>query len=612
MVSSDAAAEIVNAAPGKAAPLDWSGSSDVPGSQRFVWFTLAFALVVPWWLPVSSQPVATFYKEWLVVVAFAFSGLIAGPRALPLLRAARPHPLVFATLACIVVLALQALLFDGALRKSALMSFAAAFFAFMVVYGRSVRERGGEASMEWIAKCLAIAALGSCVFALLQYALPGLPGVLPRVGRQLFGNVGQSNHFADLLWIGCVATAFLYSRRILSARSAVPLVVTMLAFATTSGSRSAWLYAGALVVFGALCRFRRPHGETQRFGVTLIGVVLIYVMVTVIVSSTGALDALGVSSAEQRVANGAAEESTSQRLWFWRVGAQAVLDHPLLGVGAGRFPGEGLSLAMRVADSPKAAADAQAHNFFVQLAAECGAPLALLVAVCLVVWLYRTWRASAVDPSSAAALALALPILIHANVEHPLGYLYFLGLLGLLVGQVAPDTATATKPVTARASPELLRYASFAIIAAAALGYVHYVQVERAMQSVLAQVRIGAAPQPSQDLNGRLAAVSSWSAFGDYAELISLLSAMPTTANAKALAQRCERALALGPSPQLLARCATALQVDGQAERASYFANSLCKIFPASAGVLIQSMSLVEPVSPAAANVRSTCVQRAP
>jgi len=43
-------------------------------------------------------------------------------------------------------------------------------------------------------------------------------------------------------------------------------------------------------------------------------------------------------------------------------------------------------------------------------------------------------------------VALALPILVHANLEHPLGYLYFLGLLGLLVGHVRGDPATASGP----------------------------------------------------------------------------------------------------------------------------------------------------------------------
>jgi O-antigen ligase len=589
-------------------------SSDVndetAGNERLAWLALALGLVAPWWLPFLSQPIATFYKEWLFVVAFAFAGLVAAPLARDGSIRARLHPLALAALACIGVLIVQGLFFDGVWRRVALMGFAAAFFVFAMALGLRILEGRGDDSLAWIAKCLIVAALGSCLFAAAQLALPGLPFVLPLVGDRLFGNVGQANHFADLLWIGSVATGFLYARGTLGRSTAAALVVTMQAFAATSGSRMAWVYAAVFALLAALCWLRRPQAGIRRFAGALVALVVIYVVVTATVSASGALEAVGLASAEHRVAAGVSEESTAQRLWLWRVGLGAAVDHPLLGVGAGRFPGEGLALAMRGADMPKIAADSQAHNIFIQLAAECGIPLALFVAGCLVVWLTRVWRTSSGQLNAMAAIAMAIPILVHANLEHPLGYLYFLGLLGLLVGLVPAAPAGQAGAAQPRASPELLRFASFAVLAAAALAYVQYAQVERATLAVSAQLRAGAPPQPSQNLNDRLAAIPRWSIFGDYGELIALIVAVPTQANAKDLAQRCERSLALGPSPQLLARCATALQVAGQTERASYFANSLCKLFPDSVAVLIQSMSFVEPTTPAVADLRSTCVRR--
>ncbi|HEX4233922.1 MAG TPA: Wzy polymerase domain-containing protein, partial [Caldimonas sp.] len=256
------------------------------------------------------------------------------------------------------------------------------------------------------------------------------------------------------------------------------------------------------------------------------------------------------------------------------------------------------------------AADVQAHNVFVQLAAECGIPLALAAALALVVWLARAWRAAPRQPEAIAVVAMALPILIHANLEHPLGYLYFLGLLGLLIGHVRSDAAPASGRA-ASASPEALRYASFAVVAVAALAYLQFAQVERATQVLAAQVRAGAPPQPTTELDARLSAVPRWSLFGDYAELVSLIAAVPTAGNAAELAKRCERAVAFGPTPHLLARCATILQVAGQSARASYFANGLCKVYPEAAPTLIESMTFVERMSPTVEDLRSTCVQRA-
>ena len=219
----------------------------------------------------------------------------------------------------------------------------------------------------------------------------------------------------------------------------------------------------------------------------------------------------------------------------------------MLGVGAGRYAGEGLALAMQVRDFPTAAADAQAHNIFVQLAAELGLPLSLAVALALAVWLLRAWRNAAGGAETAAVIALALPILVHANLEHPLGYLYFLGLLGLLFGQVQGAPVGAIDAQAPRPSPELLRFASFAILSAAGLAYVQFTQVERAMKVLTDQVRTGAPPQIDRDLEARLSAVPAWSIFGDYAELITLIAVVPTAANAADLANRCERSVAFGP-----------------------------------------------------------------
>jgi hypothetical protein len=131
-----------------------------------------------------------------------------------------------------------------------------------------------------------------------------------------------------------------------------------------------------------------------------------------------------------------------------------------------------------------------------------------------------------------------------------------------------------------------------------------------AMQVLQAQVRAGSAPQPSPPLSLRLSTIPSWSVFGDYAELMAVISAVPTPANARDWLNRCERVLAIGPTPHLLARCATAAQAAGDARRASHLANGLCKVYPDSAPVLIESMLLVEQVSPAVSDLESRCVDR--
>jgi O-antigen ligase len=578
----------------------------VPGD----WIALAVALIVPWWLSILAVTVPTFYKEWLFALALGFAGLITKPAAPGDRSRERVDPFVFAVIAAIGMLLFQAVFFDGVWRRAVLTTFCAALFVLAILLGRAMRERSDE-SLAWIAKCLLVAALGSCLLAAAQLVLPGLTGVLPRSGPRLEANVGQANHFCDLLWLGSVAAAFLYARRTLGAKTALALVVAMLAFSTTSGSRMAWLYAAGLGALGAFASWRISGPFGRRFGGALMALAIVYGVLATAVAVTGVLAELGVTSAEARTSAGESAESDTHRLWYWRVAAEAARDHPLVGVGVGRFAGEGLARAMRSAGAVPNAADAQAHNVFLQLAAECGIPLALAALAALVVWLARAWRASAQRPEAIAVVALALPILIHANLEHPLGYLYFLGLLGLLVGHVGSDHVAAASGRQAKVHVDALRYASFAVLVAAAIGYLQFTQVERATQLLAAQVRAGAPPQPTVELGMRLDAVPRWSVFGDYADLVWLIASVPTPGSAAELARHCERALAIGPTPLLLARCATIQQVAGHPDRASYFANALCRLNPGMEATLTQSMTFVGGKSPAAKGVRSDCVKPA-
>ena len=210
MASSDSAAAAAVDPPSTApsTPLLAAVAQGDRGALPPDWMAIAVGLVVPWWLPVLAETSPTFYKEWLFVLAFAFAGLIGKPPATPSLTRTRADPLVLAAGFGIAVLLAQAVLFDAVWRRATLMIFCAAFFVFTIALGRRMTERRDD-SLAWIAKCLLVAALGSCLLAAAQLALPPLPFVLPRSGARLYGNVAQANHFCDLLWIGCVFVSIL-------------------------------------------------------------------------------------------------------------------------------------------------------------------------------------------------------------------------------------------------------------------------------------------------------------------------------------------------------------------------------------------------------------------
>lgn len=576
--------------------------------QRWALLFIAVGLIAPWWLPVMGMSMATFYKEWVTVVAFGFAGMSLVPSGEPVPRRLILHPVVLLACGLVVVLAIQAVALDGVWRKAAFSAFGMVFLCYCIALGYEMRRRGR--GFDRIAFCVLAAALGSCAFALLQ--LSGVAQhawfVLPRDGTRLAANVGQANHFVDLLWLGCIATAYLAAQRRIGVVVAGTAMVILQAASALGGSRSAWLYLA--LVFAAGVALIRPSttAASKRLGGWLLAAALGYVLLAIGLSAAGVWDRAGLISAEQRLASADGRESNRQRMWFWTSGIDAALQHPMLGLGAGNLAGHARERAVAALDPPPRAADAHAHNVFIQLAAEEGIPVALLALLCVGVWLARRTLSRHASSESAALLMVGI-ILIHANLEHPLAYLYFLALLGLLVGVIEPAEAPASPPVTGTAVPAV-RIAGFALVVCAAIGYLHFQSLERSMRLVLAQVNAGKAPQATPPLMGQLATVPSWSPYRDWAETLTLMVSVPTPRNADDLANRCERAVLYGPTPYLLARCATALQVAGRTERATNFATSLCKVYSDSDYVLAQSIALVEATAPAAGDLKSPCVRR--
>jgi O-antigen ligase len=593
--------------PDAALPVTASASVAADGSDDWSRSALALALVLPWWLPILGSASATFYKEILTLLLVGFAGVIAlSPARRP---DKRVHPLAATALVLALVVVLQGAVIEGTWRKGAMILVGLVVFWVCLRCGLQLRERLGDKAFAWLTRCAAIAALGSCVFAALQ--MLGLdetvPGVVRRAGSsRLTGNVAQSNQFADLLWVAVIGVAWLVAVRRAHWAAGLAVVVVLEFFAVTSGSRTVWLYVGLSAAAAGMAAWRGNGNEVRRrLAIGLIGIALAQVAISLVMSASGVLTAVNVTSSEGR---GDSAESNAQRLWFWRSGVAIAAEHPLLGVGAGRLAGALRERTLTSADAPRHGADAHAHNLFVQVAAELGIPAAIALAVGLGGWLLVGLRGPPLSASAVAALVMSGVMLIHANLEHPFSYLYVLALFGVVAAQVpTPGFALPSGLRRPTLPPQILRIVSFALIVAGIAAYISYMPVERATQVLRRQVGAGAPPHPDQELAARLNAVQPWSPYVDFAETIGLMVSVPNESTALELASRCERAVAFGPTPFLLARCAADLQVARQRERAADFARSLCRLYPEAAGVLQQSTAFVARTTPAAADLLSTC-----
>jgi O-antigen ligase len=588
-----------------------SATAGADGSDEWARRCLGLALILPWWLPTLGNASATFYKELLTLLLTGFAGVLVMIHVRRRETAPALHPLLIASLTLAVVIALQCVLFESVWRKGIAALAGLLVFSVSLRCSLHLRSRFGEDAFVWLAIYLVTAALGSCAFAAVQ--LIGLDAILPGVvsrggSSRLAGNVAQANQFADLLWVGAVAAVWLGASRRIHPVAAGCLATVLAFFSVTSGSRTVWLYV-LWAIFLGVGSGRRASATSlrRRLGAGLIGLALVQTVLSLSLSSSGLLDKLNITSAEQRQDRDTSE-SNSQRLWFWRSGLLTAAEHPILGIGAGRLAGAARERLAITASAPAHGADAHAHNLLVQVAAEFGIPAALILATCLIGWLFCAWRAGAIEGAAVAAIAMSGVMLIHANLEHPFGYLYVLAMFGVIAGQVPSREVSLPKIVAALRLPPLAwRVGSFSMTLLAIAAYVSYMPVERATEVLQRQVRAGEPPHPSAELATRLNAVQVWSPYADFAETLGLMASVPTEKTAGALSDRCERAVAFAPTPYFLARCAADLQVAGRVDRAENYVTSLCRAYPESAAVLNQSTAFVATATPSAAALTSTC-----
>lgn len=240
--------------------------------------------------------------------------------------------------------------------------------------------------------------------------------------RRPGGNMAQPNHLATLLLMAMASLVHLLTIRRLGGLAAALLWVLLSAGLAMTESRTGLLGLGVLLPWWLAKRSALTPGRSPWWGA---GALALAALVFVAWPSVyEAVYLMGEGEVQGRLAEG------SLRWTVWPQLVQAMLMRPWWGWGAGN-----------VAEAHNAVAHAYAvsepytysHNLILDLALWFGIPAALGLAGVTVVWLWRRLRA-ANDAISWYALAVALPVGVHAMFEFPHAYAYFLVPVMLALG----------------------------------------------------------------------------------------------------------------------------------------------------------------------------------
>ena len=281
-----------------------------------------------------------------------------------------------------------------------------------------------------LTRILATAILvGSLLGALLSLLQPWLLIGFP---ASYGGPLGQANHFTSYIWLGLASVLYLRMTGSLSLRMFWAIVALLTFTAVLIGQRSSFLYA--LILIGIVFWQTRRAGSAFRPDVRrlALGIALLFVVLQPV---TIFLPAFGIGETKPPPVLRATQQFSgpSIRLQLWRVGWEGIAVAPLMGQGIGTYPTLALAHADTIpaADNPGSAESA--HNLFIDLAVDLGLPAALFVLLASIVWLWRVLKIT-MAAEGIWALSVFSILGLHALIEYPLAYSYFLALLAVVAG----------------------------------------------------------------------------------------------------------------------------------------------------------------------------------
>jgi O-antigen ligase len=381
--------------------------------------------VVSWLTSNHSLPWLSFHAEFMMALAFTLALLGEVGQ-----RPKRPDALAPLTVATLVV----ALVPLGQVATGLIRFAGDGWMVFAYLLGLALAQwlgqrlawRWGLAQTTEVLAGLFLAgsvvSVGLQIYQWLQLLTIGLFAVQMAPFGTPFANFAQPNHLATALFLGLAGLLYLFERRRVGGAVAAAATIFLLFGMVMTGSRTAWVAIALLVPALALAR-RRLALRVPLTGALGLGAVFF-----VLVSAWPVLNELMLLAPGRTLDN---QVQAGPRPLFYATMLDAVSRHPWVGYGWN----QGLVAQSTVLDDHPAGGRlmGNSHNTVLDLMVWNGVPLALGITGLLVWWGWRHLRACR-DATALFLLTALGGVAVHAMLEYPLSYAYFLLPVGLMMG----------------------------------------------------------------------------------------------------------------------------------------------------------------------------------
>ncbi|MBK8071966.1 MAG: O-antigen ligase C-terminal domain-containing protein [Ramlibacter sp.] len=448
-------------------------------------------------------------------------------------------------------------------------------FALSVILGELWASRDPDTPFNFLCGAIGFAAVASVFLQLYQWlgltrsdGMTDIWVLYMNDGGRPYANLGQPNQLATLLIWGLVAIAWGLHKQVFGKWVASLLAVLVLFGLALTQSRTAMLTLSVLFVAMWLDRGRLlPSGWMK-------GAAALFTVYCVFILSLGALGSWLLLDIESSIVYRTQGEA---RLEAWRMFFDAALERPLLGYG---WDHSKVAQLVVFPEHPDMANQlySHAHNLFLDLVLWTGWPTGLALSLLVLGWFVLALRS--IRSLRQLLLCVALfAIGVHAMLELPLHYAYFLFPAGVMVGML---NHLREPPARSRA---VGKWSLFALAASAAvlMGVIvrDYFLVEESVMDLRFEAqRIG--------VNHRRQPPPTW-LLRHWQDLIQLGRDQPHNKMTPEEVSHWMALVLYYPSSANYEKLLKALSMNGRHEEAQYWAKRTCAFIDQQTCNLIQS-----------------------
>lgn len=390
--------------------------------SKFWLFCAALALSLAWLLPNHVPPWASFHSDaWAALVLTLIAAFVISKGQ----KTMAWHGVVLLCAFLIFVVALQyAFGLIGQFGVAWINMIFLLGFLLALLTGSSWEAASRLQCADFVFLAVFMGATVSVGLQLHQWLglEPLGPWILRSNGSRHFANMAQPNQLGSLLLLGVLGCAWLNSRGWLKAYIALPLAMWLIFGLALTESRTGWVVAALIVatIFG----LRRLHGMGRLLDAAT-GLTVFYGLCIVTLPAVN----------EFFGASGVAVELRSildkSRVDIWKMLIEAVFLRPWAGFGWGQV--NHAEFLMTIEKMFPGAPLNQAHNLLLDLILWNGIPIGLTTAVMLGYWVLCVIR-KVTNIFQVMMFLFLMVLFVHAMLEYPHQYAYFLLPIGLMMG----------------------------------------------------------------------------------------------------------------------------------------------------------------------------------